>query len=476
MIIFFLLVLFGVHSFSQHSHLNYYWVNRLLFQQQYNQGYLFPVVMFDSSTVSYINNINNIWVKKKQFDNPVITIIKDDFNLFINPALNLIHKTGIENLLSRNTRGLICSGQLSKNFFFYTDFIESQEFFYEHQIKYIKLNNVIPGEGRPKPFKNNGFDYFNSSSYIGVKFTNNLNICAGYFKTFAGYGYRSLLFGDNVFQSPTFRIFYFNKYIQYTSSFSVFQNATIEDNMYIPYSKRFYKLNILNFSALDYFNFSIFDASIYLPYSNKKLYPRSEYYLPLMGYAILKNEHNDSVNSLIGAMFQLNYKSLIFLYSQFIYDGKYNNKEQFAYQLGTKFCKAYKDLKIILLFETNFATEFLFRSTNSRSNFIHYNEYIGHPFGNNFREKLVKMFFQYRRLYADFLLSFSHSISLHDNINETLREKQYINIACIETGFYIHRSSFTSTFVGFYLRNFETEKKFHYFYGGIKTNIFNNYW
>jgi hypothetical protein len=112
------------------------------------------------------------WFKDKLFHRDFVdlNVKAEKFQLRINPILNL--ETGKDfadtahlNLYT-NTRGIIGAGQIGDRFYFETLFAENQSVFPLYLDKHVRTEQIVPGQGRWKTFKNRGYDYaFESTSW-----------------------------------------------------------------------------------------------------------------------------------------------------------------------------------------------------------------------------------------------------------------------------------------------------------------------
>src|ERR1700751_3220966 len=114
------------------------------------------------------------------------------FNLDINPILNL--NTGQDSFdtlrknLQTNTRGVWVKGELGKKIIFESAFIENQSFLPMYLYAYSLTYSVVPGQGRWKTFKYEGFDYAMSSGIVHYQTSKNFSIRLGHGKQKVGYG------------------------------------------------------------------------------------------------------------------------------------------------------------------------------------------------------------------------------------------------------------------------------------------------
>jgi len=71
---------------------------------------------------------------------------------------------------------------------------------------YADATGVVPGQGRWKRFKTNGYDFASSSANISYSPAKFINFQMGIGKHFIGDGYRSLLLSDVSFNYPFWKI------------------------------------------------------------------------------------------------------------------------------------------------------------------------------------------------------------------------------------------------------------------------------
>ena len=128
----------------------------------------------------------------------------ENYKLTISPifdfAMGKDLKDTTHSTLFQNTRGLFIEGDLLKNFSFMTSVYENQSRFNQYETSYysslgemypqgtnyITQNAVIPGAGRTKPFKTNGFDYAYAIGNIVYRPIQALAVIAGNSAQFIG--------------------------------------------------------------------------------------------------------------------------------------------------------------------------------------------------------------------------------------------------------------------------------------------------
>ena len=174
----------------------------------------------------------------------IVNDTADKFYLTIDPLFNLEAGADFADTthekLYRNTRGFLIRGDIGEKISFESSFYENQATYAKYIDEYIASTNnlfpqtnnsnynyaVIPGQGRSKTFRKNGYDYAMASGYISYSPNKIFNFQIGNGKHFVGDGYRSLLLSDNAFNYPYARITTTYKNIQYTNLYTSFMNLT----------------------------------------------------------------------------------------------------------------------------------------------------------------------------------------------------------------------------------------------------------
>jgi hypothetical protein len=69
--------------------------------------------------------------------------------------------------------------------------IETQAYYQDYIVNYVKKNGVVPGSGRVRGFKDGGYDFSQASGYVQYEASPRLQFMLGHSRQFIGYGYRS---------------------------------------------------------------------------------------------------------------------------------------------------------------------------------------------------------------------------------------------------------------------------------------------
>ncbi len=117
-----------------------------------------------------------------------VQVSQNDFYLTLDPIFNFQGGLNTEDSLNEkiftNARGLLVKGNISSNFSFESTFLENQSTFPAYIDNFADTFKVIPGQGRWKKFKGNGYDYAASQGTISYAPHRILTIKAGHGKLF----------------------------------------------------------------------------------------------------------------------------------------------------------------------------------------------------------------------------------------------------------------------------------------------------
>lgn len=361
---------------------------------------------------------------------------KDQFDLYIDPLMNfefgrdLADASG-ENLY-KNTRGLLVRGDIGTRFSFESSFLENQATYPDYIDQYIIGTDnlfpqsgsyqyrVIPGQGRSKKFKNNGYDYAMASGYISYSPWRVLNIQLGHGKQFVGDGYRSLLLSDNGFNYPYARITTQWKNIRYTNLYTSFMNLTNGGVQTPPNIERLFQKKTGSFQLLDialfhhlqigFFQGMIWEAAD----TNNRQHLEFNTFDPVIGVnSLVYGLHNNN-NVLLGATLKIKLSKNYCLYGQFMLDDwKSSDTHRAAntksgYQFGFKGFDVFTVKNLSVQVEYNSVQPYAYAASDPEQSYTHYNQSLAHPLGANFYEVLG--FINYR--FQDFFIQLKGTYAL----------------------------------------------------------------
>ncbi len=468
-----------------------------------------------------------VWRKVNTDNLFIIRDTADKFHLTIDPLFNFeagmdVADTSGEKLY-KNTRGFIVRGDIGEKFSFESSFYENQATYAKYIDSYIVGTNnlfpqpanyqydVIPGQGRAKKFKTNGYDYAMASGYVSYSPIKMFNFQVGHGKHFVGDGYRSLLLSDNAFNYPYARITTTYKNIQYTNLYTSFMNLTAGGVTTPPHVERLFqkKIGSFQFLSLNLFHrlqLGLFQGMIWeAADSSNRQHTNFHTYDPIIGVSALAYGLHNENNVLLGATMKLKITKSISLYGQFMMDDitlyakDKNNK--YGYQIGLKYFDLFTVKNLHFQAEYNSVRPYAYAAQNPYQSYTHYNQALAHPLGANFNEavgfinyRLKNFFIQLKANYAvkgvdSLTTNFGGNIFKSDNtfpiaqslgnIVTTQGLKTTISTQDFQLGYLVNPSTNFNIVLGFTNRIEKTEKtssatQFVYF--GIRTSLANFYY
>lgn len=324
------------------------------------------------------------------------------FHLYIDPLINLqsmnVIKDGNDTAAGRyyiNTRGITAHGNIGTKVSFETSFYENQAFYPGYIREFAEATQVIPGQGRWKRFKTNGYDYAMATGYVSWTPLKFFNIQIGSGKHFVGDGYRSLLLSDNAFTYPYARLtgwFGPNKMFQYTTIYASLMNL-LSNTPVPPGTERLFQKKAASFSQLSVnigriAEITVFQSLIWTAADERnKQCLRLAYVNPVMLTSVFDFGLNDRDNYSLGGTFHVDLLKAVRVYGQIVVDdfGK-GVRHKTGFQLGVKYYNAFTLKHLHLQFEYNKVNPYTYSATDSVQAYTHYNQPLAHPLGANFSE------------------------------------------------------------------------------------------
>jgi hypothetical protein len=350
----------------------------------------------------------------------LIQFDKNDFRFTIDPLFNF--ELGRDNSVDANswinTRGFLIKGSIGKNLSFSTSFLENQAVFNDYRGDLVDQNAVVPGQGLPKSYKTNGYDYAFSEAYLSYQAGEYFNFQFGHGKNFIGDGYRSFLLSDNAFSYPYLKITTDIWNIKYVNLWMQFQDFTDSNPYGEAYDKKWGAFHYLDWSVTPWLNIGLFEAIIW---QNADSTGTRGFDINYANPVIFFRPVEFSVGSPDNVLMGVNGKITLFkkqvLYGQFMIDefkldeiknykdGWWANK--FAIQAGYKTFDLFKVKHLDIQTEVNFARPFMYSHLSSLKNYGHYNVSLAHPLGSNFLESVTFLRYNYKRIFFEGRFSYA---------------------------------------------------------------------
>ena len=439
------------------------------------------------------HKINRLWFARKLFYENFIQIDTGKFYLTIDPLFNLELGEDTEDnrannpSLFENTRGLIVKGHIGEKFSFQTAVYENQANLPQYLVSYVNENNVVPGQGRVKKFKDNGFDYNTATSYISYSPNKHFNFQLGNDKQFIGDGYRSLLLSDFAYNFPYYKaVLFFGKknQFQYTKLNAGLSNLIRRTDISTPealFTRKSMSVHYLSWIATKWLHLGFFESTIWQtetqsgtkPYNFMQLNP-----ILFLNTAITGFDDDDNSQLGINTKIKLPFKTTI--YGQFVYDGNEINSK-YGYQTGVKY---FGINGLTLQAEFNKVEPSTFSSALPLQNYSHFNEPLAHPLGANFEEIVGIINYKYKRFFTQAKATFAQTTSTGANIfvsnnNATIpvMETDIVNLQ-FHVGVVVNPKNNMSLVLGIHNRKETTNNidfNTNYIYFAFRTSLRNLY-
>jgi hypothetical protein len=463
------------------------------------------------------------WVGRKLFDEHLIVVdhdeedglIKRSFLLEISPLFNFqagkdLGDTSGEKLYV-NSRGVLIKGAVGDKFRFESVFLENQAILPSYQGGFATAYAVIPGNGRWKKFKTNGYDYSMASGYISYKACRFFHLQAGHGKFKIGNGYRSMLLSDNSFTYPYLRFTHnwWKGKIQYTNIYAVLMNLNSGGVTTPPFTERLFQkkasaFHHLSFNFSKYLNLSLFQSLIWQhPDTKNRQNPGLAYFNPLIFSNLAVYGLQSNYNLMAGIDVSIRPVKNVFIYGQYALDElgastAISNKS--AYQAGIKYYDAFTLKNLFVQLEYNSARPFMYTATDVAQSYTHYNQALAHPLGANFTEIVALLAYRYKRIFVQGKINmieqglnagnnYGQDIFTSDFVpalNEQSQNQGILSGTVIldgKLGYLFNPKTNFNISIGGLIRSFTWKastlanpEPTKYFYISLKTSLYNQYW
>lgn len=346
------------------------------------------------------------------YDN-LLVVDTGNFYLTVDPLFNIELGKDSEdttgNSFSKNTRGAIVRANIGSKFSFETVLYENQMFLPKYQADYVKATGVVPGQGRTKNFKGNGFDFAASSANLSYTPNKHLNFQLGTGKNFIGDGYRSLLLSDASFNYPFWKIigtFGKKNQFQYTKLNSSLSSITRRESGSTPealFERKTMSTHYFSWLATKWLNVGLFESTMWQtedPIGTKPL--QWQQFNPVIGVNTLTTGFNNVNHTVVGTNLKIKLPFKAILYNQVVYDGG----SKYGYQTGAKY---FGIPNLTLQAEYNNVAPYIYSSDLPLQAYSNYNEAIAHPSGANFNEIVGIINYKYKRVFTQIKMNLINS-------------------------------------------------------------------
>ncbi len=327
-------------------------------------------------------------------------------------------------------------GDIGKKFSFESSFLENQATFAQYIDAHIDsmnhsfpnainyLYNVIPGQGRAKTFKKNGYDFGYSSGYVSYSPNKHFNIQLGHGKHFVGDGYRSLLLSDNAFNYPFVRITSSFGKFQYTNLYTSFMNLSDGGVATPPGTERLFQKKAASFQHLSWnihqrIQLGIFQGLIWKASDSKgRMFLNASYFNPVIGISGAELGLDHGNNIILGSTLKLKITNSISFYGQVMVDETGSSgRNKTGFQAGAKYFDVLAIKNLHLQFEYNRVHAYSYASNDPAQSYSHFNQPLAHPLGANFKEAVAFLDYRIGDFFTEIRISFANTGNDYPNYN-----------------------------------------------------------
>lgn len=331
------------------------------------------------------------------------TVHTENFELAVNPVLQLEYGRNLEldENLFRNTRGVEVKGTIDGKVGFYSQVTENQFFLPQYMDRWVDSIGTVPGAGFVKPFKQNGYDFFNARGYVNFNATRHIAVQLGHGRHFIGNGMRSLLLSDWAddfaylrLNTQVWRISYQNVFTALTNR----QRFTTE-----PYPRKYGAFHYLSMDVAKWLNVGLFEGVIFHDNLDNGRSFDLNYLNPIIFYRAVEHDLGSPDNAVAGANLYVLPVKNVALYGQLMLDefllgaligrtdssGWWGNK--YGIQAGVKWVDAFTVPGLDYQGEFNTVRPYTYSYLDPSQSYTHFNQPLAHPLGANFREMLQSL-------------------------------------------------------------------------------------
>ncbi len=397
-----------------------------------------PIIQSDADRFVNIDSLQGCqfpakkrsWLYRKLYQENLF-IIRDSASKFyctIDPLFNFqgsVDHSDSNKKFYQNTRGILVQGNVGSKFAFSSSFWENQADYPTYLNQFIAENYVVPGNGRPKLFGTNGYDFSMSEAYLSYSPSSHFNFQGGYGKNFIGDGYRSLFLSDNSFAYPYIRITTTFWHIQYTNLYTEFldpfADPSILQNNEGLFQRKAGSFQYLSWNATPKMEWGLFQGMIWgagNQYNQMTL--NANYFNPLLFANTVKYGFNNAPNMVVGAALKYKFSNHFMAYGQLLLNDVPKQLKlvyfdnQTAHQTGVKYYNSIGKVHFIFQLEYNEVRPYTYASKDSLDNYSNYNQSLADPMGANYRELVGILHLKYDHFSLSFQLNYAQ-IGLDSN-------------------------------------------------------------
>ncbi|MFZ4783950.1 MAG: hypothetical protein ACOYLH_00640 [Flavobacteriales bacterium] len=378
-------------------------------------------------------------------------------------------------------RGIVLQGEIGKRFSFTTGFYEAQNYSPRYLRQFVDSNEVFPGWGRVKLFKENGYDYSKSFGKVGVDIFSTLHAELGYGNHFIGNGYRSLLMTDGLMNAPYVELDWRsrNGIFQYRTWYSTLQSQQrlpLGDTPESLFKRKSGHFHYLSIKPANWLEFGVFEGMISQRVTDSTVVKQPwNAFQPLIGVNTLIANWDGEQNVYAGFQMSVQFERWM-VYSQYLVDDPASKR--IGVQVGAKFFSLFLkglDLQV----EYNQTGAYTYAGSSALYGLNQVNQPLGHPLAGGVEEWIGIAEYRYGRVFARTKFnSIRHAVGEKgkwdaDLDAETLEEFARIQQLECQVGYQLNLKTNAEIVFGYTYR--EGSYVGNTYLIGIRTNLHNNY-
>ncbi|HLU86538.1 MAG TPA: hypothetical protein VKZ44_02210, partial [Taishania sp.] len=244
------------------------------------------------------------------------------------------------------------------------------------------------------------------------------------------------------------------------------------------YEPKILAVNYLSYQATEKLTISLFEGTIYSKGDSivsKHASPWMYNPIPLIGAFVVNKLE---ANSIIGVNIGYTAGNFARLYGQAAVNPRSSG---FGGQLGVRFMEPFKITNLFLQLEGNYTSNKLYRSSNPRLNYSHFNLPLAHTKGESFAEVVVRANYEIKRFYTDLRVVYYSLMDYSSTSHLALydvgpRANNSIFFTNFELGYRFNKKMNFSVFMNYLVRrDASTSQLTNYLNVGLKTSLINSY-
>ena len=418
------------------------------------------------------------WLGRKLFRENLVIIKAQDLYLTMDLVMNFEAGKDLagsdDQKLFTNTRGILVQGNITDKVYFRTDFYETQSYFPTYVDSMIKASGVIPGQGKAKKFKTDGYDYPLVTGIVNYQASKNVNIQFGQDKMFIGNGYRSLFLSDNAapFLYLQFGLNLFENKLNYHANWASLQtldkvhsgNAK-GDDLFVKKQANF---NYLTFKPNPKIEVGAFEGVMWERWNeHSSNQPFDAMFLNPIPFLTTAVKSSDTlVSSILGINAFIKPLRHTAFYGQFSYGVKNGGT---GFQVGAKMFDLAHVKGLNFQLEYNLVGSGIYGTENKYTDYFQYNQPLTVQQMEDFTELIFIGSYRYKRV----LLSLKGTIA---HVNKSVGQGRLIDNYEANVAYIFNPITNLMVNLGVRYRDDDLMGQTNWVYFGLKTNLRNLYY